>query len=73
VSADIAENVYIGDRSVILEGSKIGEGSAIGPNSVVPPGRVIPEHQLWAGNPVRFVRDLTKSEMFSTKMLTREL
>lgn len=71
ISCEIGPGCFIGDRTVILEGSKIGEASILAPNSVVPPGRVIGDHQLWAGNPVRFVRDLKKSEMYSVKMMLR--
>jgi len=55
---------------VILEGAKIEKGSAIGPNSVVPPGRLIPSGQLWAGNPVEYIRDLTKSELAANQHQT---
>lgn len=48
-----------------MEGAKIERGAVIAPNSVVPPGRLIPSGQLWAGNPVEYVRDLEKSEIAS--------
>lgn len=32
-------------------------------NSVVPPGRLIPAGQLWGGNPVEYIRDLTPKEI----------
>jgi len=34
----------------------------LAPGTVLPPGRLIPGGQLWAGNPARFVRNLTKDE-----------
>jgi len=40
----------------------------LGPNSVVPPGRFIPTGQLWAGNPVQFVRNLTGAEKHQIKV-----
>jgi len=64
-SCTIDDECLIGHNTVILEGSKVERGSVIGPNSVVPPGRLIPSHQLWAGNPVEYVRDLTKAELQS--------
>jgi carbonic anhydrase/acetyltransferase-like protein (isoleucine patch superfamily) len=54
---------------VILEGAKIEDESVIGPNSVVPPGRYIPGHELWAGNPVKFIRHLTKKEIWSIRVM----
>ena len=62
-SAQIKDNCFIGANCQILEGSLVEEGCIIGPNSVVPPGRVIPSHQLWAGNPVQYVKDVAKPEI----------
>ena len=42
ISADIAEDCYIGAHSTILEGAKIERGAHIAPYTVVPPGRLIP-------------------------------
>jgi len=38
------------------------KNSILAPGSVLPPGRRVPTGQLWAGNPARFVRALTKDE-----------
>jgi carbonic anhydrase/acetyltransferase-like protein (isoleucine patch superfamily) len=58
---------WVGPKSVILEGAKLSDECMIGPNSVVPPGRLIPTGQLWAGNPVRFIRNLTAAEKWNIK------
>ena len=50
-----------------MEGAKISDDVMIGPNSVVPPGRFIPTGQLWAGNPVQFIRNLTPAEKYTIK------
>ena len=68
-SCDIDPGVTVGPNSVIAEGARIGEHTVIGPNSVVPPYRYIPGHQVWAGNPVRFVKDLSKREVTSFRVL----
>ena len=57
-SCVIDDDVIIGAGSVILEGARLETGCMVAPGSVVPPGRLIPSKQLWAGNPVRYVRDL---------------
>jgi len=62
-SCTIDDEVQVGFKSIILEGAKIERGAMIAPNSVVPPGRLIPAQQLWAGNPVEYVRDLTKADV----------
>ena len=44
------------------EGSLVEKHAVLAPGTVLPPGRLIPGGQLWAGNPARYVRDLTKDE-----------
>jgi carbonic anhydrase/acetyltransferase-like protein (isoleucine patch superfamily) len=61
-SCTVKSNVQIGPNSVIGEGSIINKGAVIGPNSVVPPNRIIPEYEVWMGNPVRYVKKLSKEE-----------
>jgi carbonic anhydrase/acetyltransferase-like protein (isoleucine patch superfamily) len=73
VSAELDKGANVGPRSVICEGAKIGENSIIGARSVVPPYRYIPPHQLWVGNPVRYVKDLSKQEMISIRLLKKSL
>ena len=41
-SCHIEDDVVVGDKSVILEGSRLEKGCQIAPGSVVPPGRLIP-------------------------------
>jgi carbonic anhydrase/acetyltransferase-like protein (isoleucine patch superfamily) len=62
-SCTIDDEVLVGFKSIILEGAKLERGCIIGPNSVVPPGRLIPAGQVWAGNPVEYVRDAKKDEL----------
>ena len=62
ISCEIGSSVEICAGSVICEGAKIGNSSIIGPNSVVPPNRVIPSNQYWEGNPVRFVKHISRAE-----------
>jgi carbonic anhydrase/acetyltransferase-like protein (isoleucine patch superfamily) len=64
-SCHIEDDVVIGDKSVILEGARIEAGAQIAPGSVVPPGRLIPAKQLWAGNPVEYVKDLDIGEAWA--------
>jgi carbonic anhydrase/acetyltransferase-like protein (isoleucine patch superfamily) len=64
-SCHIEDDVFIGDRCVILEGARIEKGAMLAPGSVVPPGRLIPAKQLWAGNPVEYVKDLDIGEAWA--------
>ena len=54
----IANDVFIGTRSIILKGTSIGAGSIIGAGSVV--SGEIPANVVAAGNPAVIIRELEK-------------
>ena len=62
-SATVEDKVVIGDKSILMEGCLVESNSVLAPGTVLPPGRLIPSGQLWAGNPARYVRDLSKDEV----------
>lgn len=51
----ISDNVFLGSGVTVLKGVCIGEGSVVGANAVVT--KDIPAHQIWAGNPARYIRN----------------
>ena len=64
-SSIIDDDVVIGHGTVIMAGARIERGAYVLPNSIVPPGRLIPAGQVWGGNPVTYVRELTQQEQLS--------
>jgi acetyltransferase-like isoleucine patch superfamily enzyme len=59
-AVELSENVFIGDRVMILKGATIGADSVIGAGSVVS-GR-IPAGVIAAGNPARVIRELSDTD-----------
>ena len=55
---ELEEDVFVGDRVLILKGVRIGRGSVIGAGSVV--CGPIPEGVVAAGNPARVLRELSE-------------
>jgi len=62
-SCTIRDESLIGMGSVISEGSIIDRNSMVAAGSVVLPNTFIPSGQLWAGNPAKFIRNLTEEEL----------
>jgi acetyltransferase-like isoleucine patch superfamily enzyme len=55
-SVVIGDNVWIGNRAIILPGVTIGEGAVVGAGSVVV--HDVPARSLVVGNPARVIREL---------------
>jgi len=66
-SCTIDDHVHIEAGCIILEGARVEKGAWLGAGSVVPPGRLIPSKQLWAGNPVKYIRDIYENDDFYHK------
>ena len=52
----IKKNAFIGCNTVICKAVVIGENAVIGAGSIV--NKDIPDNEIWAGNPVRFIRKI---------------
>eukprot|EP01100_Stratorugosa_tubuloviscum_P003008 TRINITY_DN170_c1_g3_i1.p1 TRINITY_DN170_c1_g3~~TRINITY_DN170_c1_g3_i1.p1 ORF type:complete len:282 (+),score=100.62 TRINITY_DN170_c1_g3_i1:40-846(+) len=67
-AATIENSVLVGMGSILSAGSYIKQNSILGANSLLLPGQEIGSGQLWAGNPAKFIRELTENEI---KLLTQ--
>jgi len=71
-AVEIGEDVFIGDRVLVLKGVSIGRHSVIGAGSVVTGS--IPELVIAAGNPARVIRSLSgTSDLDELRREAREL
>lgn len=62
-SCSIGSRVLIGQGAIIQEGSDISSDSMIAAGAVVLPNTLVPSKQLWAGNPAKYIRDLSDEEV----------
>jgi len=65
--ASIADDVFVGAGSIIMEGARVESQSVVAPGSVVQKYTVIPSGEIWAGCPAEKVRDLTDEEVESLR------
>eukprot|EP00873_Tetraselmis_striata_P001751 jgi/Tetstr1/422015/TSEL_012879.t1 len=62
-SCKVGSNSLIEDKAVVMEGATVGANAILGAGSVLPPGRAVPDGQMWAGNPAKYVRDVSAEEL----------
>ncbi len=56
----IGNDVWIGNRALVLQGVTIGDGAVIGAGSIVT--KDIPPYEIWAGNPAKKIKDRFDNE-----------
>jgi len=61
-SCTIGDKCLIGQGSIVSEGAEIGDNVIIAAGAVVLPNIIVPSGQLWAGNPAKYIRDVTEDE-----------
>ena len=57
------DRAFVGLRSVVMDGCVIESDAMLAAGALLTPGKRIPSGQLWAGQPARYVRDLTPQEL----------
>lgn len=65
----IDKHVIVGSGSVILPGVVLSEGVAIGAISLV--NKSCPEFTIWAGAPIKYIKDRKKDLLFIEQKLTK--
>ena len=64
-SCKISRNAVIGPGSYVSKGCVIGEKAIIAGGSVLQPETIVPFNQIWAGNPAKYLREVSTEEMIA--------
>jgi gamma-carbonic anhydrase len=57
------DRAFVGLGSIVMDGCVIESDAMLAAGAMLTPGKRIPSGQLWAGQPARYVRDLTPQEL----------
>jgi len=66
-SCTIGDGAFIGVGCYVGAGTTIAPGAFVAAGSIIPDGSNVPSGKVWAGNPAKFLRDLTAIERESLK------
>lgn len=66
-AATIEDGALIGMGSIILDGAVIQKEAMVAAGTVVPPGKIVESRTLVMGNPMKFVRILSETELNNMK------
>mmetsp|Transcript_13330 Transcript_13330/g.42292 ORF Transcript_13330/g.42292 Transcript_13330/m.42292 type:complete len:257 (-) Transcript_13330:110-880(-) len=58
----VADESFVGMGATLLDGVVVEKGAMVAAGAMVPPGVTIPSGEIWAGNPAKFLRNLTPEE-----------
>jgi carbonic anhydrase/acetyltransferase-like protein (isoleucine patch superfamily) len=57
------DRAFVGLGSIVMDGCVIESEAMLAAGGMLTPGKRIPSGQLWAGQPARYVRDLSPQEL----------
>lgn len=59
----IGNRCLIGMQSCVMDGAVVEDEAIVAAGALVTPGKRVKKHELWAGRPAKFVRNLTAEEI----------
>ena len=69
----LQDRTLVGVGASVQEGAVVERGAVVAAGSVVKAGMTIPSGQLWSGNPIAYLRDLTSAESEALAASAEEL
>lgn len=58
----LEDNSFVGMHSTVMDGAVVESGGWLAAGALLTPGKRVPKGQIWAGNPAKFLRNLTDGE-----------
>ncbi len=58
----VEDDCFIGMHATIMDQASVSSGAMVAAGALVTPGKRVPGGTIWAGNPAKFLRDMTAEE-----------
>lgn len=58
----LEDSCFVGMGATIMDDAVVESGAMVAAGALVTPGKIVKSGQIWAGNPAKYFRDLTKDE-----------
>lgn len=59
----IGDRAFIGMKACVMDDATVEEESMLAAGALLTAGKRVPKHQLWAGSPARYMRNLSDKEI----------
>jgi carbonic anhydrase/acetyltransferase-like protein (isoleucine patch superfamily) len=59
----ISDYAFVGMGSIVMDLAIIEQYAMLAAGAVLTPGKIIKSKQIWAGNPAKYLRDMTQTEL----------
>ncbi len=61
-ACNLQDGCFVGMGAIIMDDVIVETGAMVAAGALVPPRKVVKSGQIWAGNPAKYLRDLTPDE-----------
>ena len=62
-ACEVQDYAFVGMGSIVMDLAVIEQYAMLAAGAVLTPGKVIKSKQIWAGNPAKYLRDMTQTEL----------
>ena len=62
-ACEVQDYAFVGMGSIVMDLAIIEQYAMLAAGAVLTPGKVIKSKQIWAGNPAKYLRDMTQTEL----------
>jgi carbonic anhydrase/acetyltransferase-like protein (isoleucine patch superfamily) len=59
----LEDDCFIGMRATVMDDAVVESGGMLAAGSLLTPSKRVIKHQLWAGSPAKYFRDMTQPEI----------